>query len=51
VHLSDEVPTTDQSSNSDELHELFDPAFADDPYYSPDSGLNYEDTDANFGLF
>ena len=51
VHLSDEAPTTDHSSNSDELHELFDPAFADDPYYSPDSGLNYEDTDANFGLF
>ena len=52
VHLSDEVPITEQSSNSDELHELFDPAYTDDPYYSPDSGLNYEDgMDANFGLF
>jgi len=51
VHLSDETLATVPPATADELTELFDPAFAGDPYYSPDSGLNYEDTDANFGIF
>jgi hypothetical protein len=51
VHLSDEALAAVPSDTVDEITELFDPAFADDPYYSPDSGLTYEDTDANFGVF
>ena len=49
AHLSDDifVPPAD----TDEITEMFDPAFANDPYYSPDSGLIYEDTDANVGFF
>jgi len=50
VNLSDETLATVPSTTGDGITGLFDPAFADDPYYSPDSGLNYEDTDANFGI-
>jgi hypothetical protein len=51
VHLSDDGNSPVPPADTDEITEMFDPAFANDPYYSPDSGLIYEDTDANFGLF
>jgi len=51
VHLSDDALAAVPSDTVDEITDLFDPAFAGDPYYSPDSGLTYEGTDANFGIF
>jgi hypothetical protein len=51
AHLSDDINSPVPPADTDEITEMFDPAFANDPYYSPDSGLIYEDTDANFGLF
>jgi hypothetical protein len=50
TRLSDDVKSTVPPADTDAITEMFDPAFANDPYYSPDSGLNYEDSDANFGL-